>query len=195
MLTPEREALVRRVRHIRTHKPIQIADFWNDGHLTGGCIAGGRRYFHINARGDVEPCAFVHFAVDTIFGKSLVEILQNPIFKAYQKRLPFSDNLLRPCPLIDVPEALREIVGESAKRRTGAAAILEGEHARTMDRCRQLEEGPTDLGSRYCQEPVSSGIIKTFCFSEYTHAPAGGPSAKKPLSLVTETGTTVNECE
>ncbi|NLY39538.1 MAG: radical SAM protein [Firmicutes bacterium] len=137
MLTPEqREALVRRVRHIRTHKPIQIADFWNDGHLTGGCIAGGRRYFHINARGDVEPCAFVHFAVDTIFGKSLVEILQNPIFKAYQKRLPFSDNLLRPCPLIDVPEALREIVGESGAKEThpGAAAILEGEHARTMDR-------------------------------------------------------------
>ena len=137
MLTAEqRAALVERVRYIRTHKPIQIADFWNDGHLTSGCIAGGRRYFHIIARGDVEPCAFVHFAADTIFGKPLVEILQNPVFKAYQKRQPFSDNLLRPCPLIDVPEALRAIVAESQAKPThpGAELILAGAHAGAMER-------------------------------------------------------------
>ena len=41
-------------------------DFWNDGIYTKGCIPGGKRYFHINARGDAEPCAFVHFAVDNV---------------------------------------------------------------------------------------------------------------------------------
>ncbi len=136
MISPEQRAyLVDRVRYIRRNKPIPIADFWNDGQLTQGCIAGGRRYFHINASGEVEPCAFAHFAIDTIFGKSLLEILDNPIFKAYQKRQPFSENLLLPCPIIDHPPALREIVEESGAvpSHEGADDILKDANAATMD--------------------------------------------------------------
>jgi len=136
MVTPEQRAsLVDRVRKIRTTKPIQVADFWNDGELTKGCIAGGRRYFHINANGDVEPCAFVHFAADTIKGKSLKEVLQNPLFKAYQRRHPFDHNLLRPCPLIDRPEQLREMVEEADAVPTheGADTILQHHMSREMD--------------------------------------------------------------
>ena len=32
-----------------------LLDFQNDGEFVGGCIAGGRNYFHINANGDAEP--------------------------------------------------------------------------------------------------------------------------------------------
>ncbi len=127
----QRKWLLNEVRRLREEKPIQFADFWNDGSAMKGCIAGGRRYFHITARGDVEPCAFIHFANDNIKGKSLKEILQTPIFKSYQKRQPFSENTLQPCPLIDVPHALREIVEESGANPThpGADDILEGINA------------------------------------------------------------------
>jgi hypothetical protein len=112
-----------------------LADFWNDGELVEGCIAGGRRYFHINAAGEVEPCAFVHFAVDNINEKSLLEVLRSPLFAAYQKRQPFHDNLLRPCPIIDVPRALREIVRESGAHPTheGAETVLQGIIAAHLD--------------------------------------------------------------
>ena len=136
MLTPEQRLwMLDRVRELRRNKPILVADFWNDGELTQGCIAGGRRYFHITANGDVEPCAFVHFAADTIKNKSLKEVLANPLFKAYQKRQPFSDNLLRPCPLIDTPENLREMVGESDALPTheGADTILYDQAAAEID--------------------------------------------------------------
>ncbi len=136
MLTPEqRKMMANRVPEIRTNKPFFLADFWNDGSFTNGCIAGGRRYFHINARGDVEPCAFVHFAVDNIKDKSLKEALQNPLFKSYQKRQPFNDNLLLPCPIIDNPQALRDIVEESGAKPThdGAETVLEGEVAEGLD--------------------------------------------------------------
>ena len=136
MITPEeRASLVNRVIEIRNNKPIQIADFWNDGNLTQGCIAGGRRYFHINASGEVEPCAFVHFAIDNIRNKPLKEILDNPLFKAYQKRQPFSHNLLRPCPIIDNPEELREIVEESRAypSHPGADDIIKEPNARKLD--------------------------------------------------------------
>jgi MoaA/NifB/PqqE/SkfB family radical SAM enzyme len=129
MITPEQRAyLVERVAYIRNHKGLQLADFWNDGELTLGCIAGGRRYFHITASGDVEPCAFIHFSLDNIKEKSLMEVLQSPLFRAYQQRQPFSDNLLRPCPLIDVPAALREIVATTGARPThpGAETALSG---------------------------------------------------------------------
>ena len=47
------------VRKFRQTKPIFTMDFWNDGEYAGGCIAGGRRYLHINAGGDVDPCVFI----------------------------------------------------------------------------------------------------------------------------------------
>ncbi|MDD3539427.1 MAG: radical SAM protein [Atribacterota bacterium] len=136
MITPEqREMLAYRVPEIRAKKPIFLADFWNDGTFSGGCIAGGRRFFHINAKGEVEPCAFVHFAVDNIKEKSLKEVLQNPLFKAYQKRQPFGENLMAPCPIIDHPKDLRAIIAESGAHPTheGAESILEGEIAQFLD--------------------------------------------------------------
>ena len=117
--TPEQRAyMYKRVNEIRTHKPILALDFWNDGELAGGCIAGGRSYFHINAAGDVEPCAFVHYSNVNIKDVSLLEALQSPIFKAYQKRQPFNQNQLQPCPLMDNPERIREIIAESNARST-----------------------------------------------------------------------------
>jgi MoaA/NifB/PqqE/SkfB family radical SAM enzyme len=136
MITPEQRAkLAYRVPEIRNNKPFFLADFWNDGTFTGGCIAGGRRYFHINAKGDIEPCAFVHFAVDNIKNKSLWEVLQNPLFKSYQKRQPFSDNMMAPCPIIDHPHQLRTIVLESGAQPTheGAEDVLNGETAKFLD--------------------------------------------------------------
>ncbi len=137
MLTAEqREWLARRVPDLRARKPILLADFWNDGHMTGGCIAGGRYYFHINAAGDVEPCAFAHFAVDNINDKPLVEVLRSPIFQAYQKRQPFNDTHWAPCPIIDDPASLREIIVESGARPThpGAESVLNGTVAEHLDR-------------------------------------------------------------
>ncbi|MBC7321334.1 radical SAM protein, partial [bacterium] len=136
MLTPEERAKVRSaVHHWRSDKPVFVADFWNDGPYTGGCIAGGRNYFHINGKGDVEPCAFVHFAVDNIREKSLVEVLKSPFFMEYQKRIPFSENLLRPCPIVDNPWALREIVTKVGAKSTdgGSEGLLTQEVAEKLD--------------------------------------------------------------
>lgn len=136
MLLPEQRAwLVRRVNDLRHTKPLLIADFWNDGHVVGGCIAGGRTYFHINAAGDIEPCAFVHFATDNIRNLSLAQALRNPVFAAYQKRQPFAANHYAPCPIIDNPQSLRDIVAESGARPThvGAEDVLTGATAAFLD--------------------------------------------------------------
>ncbi|MDD4675314.1 MAG: SPASM domain-containing protein, partial [Syntrophaceticus schinkii] len=136
MLLPEQRAyLAERSAYLRLNKPLPIIDFWNDGSYTEGCIAGGKCFFHINARGDVEPCAFVHFAVDNIRDKSLKDVLKNPLFTAYQKGQPFTDNMLCPCPIIDKPDALRQIVQETGAYPTheGAETVPSGEIASFLD--------------------------------------------------------------
>jgi MoaA/NifB/PqqE/SkfB family radical SAM enzyme len=128
MPTPEqRIRRRRRLLRLRHDRRILLADFWNDGALTGGCIAGGRSYLHINSRGDVEPCVFTHFAVDNIADKSLLEVLQSDFFKEIRSRIPYCDNYLRPCMIIDHPALLREFVSRFGAKPThpGADALLD----------------------------------------------------------------------
>ena len=119
LATPEQRAYMYwRIREIRETKPIFAMDFWNDGEYTQGCIAGGRRYLHINAAGDVEPCAFIHYANVNIHDVTLLDALRSPLFMAYRKNQPFNENHLRPCPLLDNPEALTAMVKESGAKST-----------------------------------------------------------------------------
>jgi len=111
-----------RLRELRRKYPIVLADFWNDGPLIGGCIAGGRYYLHINNKGDVEPCVFAHFAVDNIKEKSLHDAIQSDFFKEIRARQPFNQNHLRPCMIIDNPHMLREIVAKCGARPTHPGA-------------------------------------------------------------------------
>ena len=111
MASPEqREHLYRFVREMRQKKPLFTLDFQNDGEFVGGCIAGGRRYLHINAAGDVDPCVFAHYSNANIREVSLLEALQSPIFMEYYREQPFSDNLLRPCPILENSGKLTEMV-------------------------------------------------------------------------------------
>ena len=88
MLNPEqREYMYHRVREIRAYeggKSIMAVDFQNDGEYVSGCIAGGKYYCHINPNGDVEPCVFIHYSNANIHEKTLLECLQQPIFKEQQ---------------------------------------------------------------------------------------------------------------
>lgn len=123
MATPEQRAyMYRRINEIRATKPIFAMDFWNDGEYANGCIAGGKRYLHINAAGDVEPCAFIHYSNVNIHDVSLLDALRSPLFMAYRRNQPFNGNMLRPCPLLDNPEMLAAMVKESGARSTDMEA-------------------------------------------------------------------------
>jgi hypothetical protein len=115
----QRSGMYHKVRdNWRNNVPIFFADFWNDGEYTGGCIAGGRRYLHINAGGDAEPCAFIHYSDSNIREKSLLECYKSPLFKSYQAHQPFNTNMLRPCPLLDNPGKLSQMVHETGAKST-----------------------------------------------------------------------------
>ena len=83
----QRKFMYDQIHKFRQTKPLFTMDFWNDGDAVGGCIAGGRGYCHINANGDVEPCAFVHYSDSNIREKTLLEAYRSPLFMAYRLRL------------------------------------------------------------------------------------------------------------
>ena len=127
--TPEqRETVYRRIREFRSKKAIFSMDFQNDAEYVGGCIAGGRRYLHINAKGDVEPCVFIHYSNVNIHDTSLLDALRSPLFQAYHDNQPFNDNMLRPCPMLENPEILRRLVAETGAVNTDYMNTESAEH-------------------------------------------------------------------
>ena len=152
--TPEQRKFMyqwlRKTRNGETGKPLFVMDFQDDGEYVGGCIAGGRNYFHINAAGDMEPCVFIHFSDSNIREKTLLEALKSDLFMAYYRGQPFNDNHLRPCPMLENPQCLRKIIEQTGAKSTN----LEGaESAEAL--CAKCE--------RFAKEwaPVAEELWKT----------------------------------
>lgn len=114
----QRRFMYEKIRTWRSTKALFTMDFWNDGEYSGGCIAGGRSYLHINANGDIEPCAFIHYADSNIREHTLLEAYKRPLFMQYHKNQPFSYNMLRPCPLLDNDGKLAQMVEASGAHST-----------------------------------------------------------------------------
>lgn len=124
----QREFIYNQIRHFRKTKAIFAMDFQNDAEYVGGCIAGGRRYLHINANGDVDPCVFIHYSDSNIREKTLLECLQSPMFMAYHNGQPFNENMLRPCPMLENPEKLRQMVAQTGAHSTDMQSPESAEH-------------------------------------------------------------------
>ena len=106
------------MRNGKTGKPMFVMDFQDDGEYVGGCIAGGRNYFHINSAGDIEPCVFIHFSDSNIRTHTILEALKNPLFMSYYHNQPFNDNHLRPCPMLENPDYLRKMIKQTGAKST-----------------------------------------------------------------------------
>ena len=127
--TPEqRTGMYRKIREYRATKPLFAMDFQNDAEYVGGCIAGGKRYLHINANGDVDPCVFVHYSDSNIRQKTLLEALQSPMFMQYHDNMPFNDNMLMPCPMLENSGRLTEMVNAAGAHSTDLQSPESAEH-------------------------------------------------------------------
>ena len=127
--TPEqRIGVYEKIRKYRATKPLFAMDFQNDAEYVGGCIAGGRRYLHINANGDIDPCVFIHYSDSNIREKTLLQALRSPMLMAYHANQPFNENMLRPCPMLENPQKLRAMVNESGADSTDLQSPESAEH-------------------------------------------------------------------
>lgn len=65
----------------RRFSQLVFLSFPGDEKLSGGCLAAGRGFFHINSDGGAEPCPFSPFSDTSLQTVSLAEALESPLFR------------------------------------------------------------------------------------------------------------------
>ena len=64
-----------------TQRDMLLISFPGDERASGGCLAAGRGFFHINARGGAEPCPFSPYSDTSLQDVSLKEAMRSPLFR------------------------------------------------------------------------------------------------------------------
>ena len=79
----EREYLRNEIARLRRDHPEMVyISFPGDEKESGGCVAAGRGFFHINSHGGAEPCPFSPYSDVNIRNSSLREAMHSPLFTA-----------------------------------------------------------------------------------------------------------------
>ena len=79
----EREFLKSEIARLREEHPEMVfVSFPGDEKSSGGCIAAGRGFFHINSHGGAEPCPFSPYSDINVRDTSLKEALASKLFKS-----------------------------------------------------------------------------------------------------------------
>lgn len=82
----EREAFRRQVLRLRREKPIVLVQFPHDEYGTDNrCSAAGIASFHIDSRGNVEPCPFTPVSCENIRDGGLIAAFHSPFLKAIRE--------------------------------------------------------------------------------------------------------------
>lgn len=120
-------------RRIRGQKRF-IADFWNCGSLSDGCIAAGGGngdgYLYITAEGTISPCVFNPFTTDNVielyergfdldaayFSRFFEEIRKWQRAYFHERQRGEHGNLIAPCPIRDHHADMRGIIDRCGAR-------------------------------------------------------------------------------
>lgn len=110
----EREYLMNEIQRLREERPemVYIA-FPGDEKSSGGCVAAGRGFFHINSHGGAEPCPFSPYSDVNIKSSSLREAMHSPLFMALQSGDILLDDHDGGCVLYEKRELVESIIAQS----------------------------------------------------------------------------------
>lgn len=111
----EREFLTSEISRLRQMRPDMVyISFPGDEKSSGGCVAAGRGFFHINSHGGAEPCPFSPYSDINIRNSSLRDALRSPLFLALQSEGVLLDDHEGGCILYEKREMVESILrGES----------------------------------------------------------------------------------
>ena len=114
----EREYLKEAIADLRTSREEMVfISFPGDEKTSGGCLAAGRGFFHINSHGGAEPCPFSPFSDINIRNTSLREAISSPLFRALQDGGYLMEDHAGGCVLYEKRKRVQELL----KQTVGAA--------------------------------------------------------------------------
>jgi len=104
-----RTLLEERLVSLRERREIILISFPGDEKESGGCLAAGRGFFHINADGGAEPCPFSPYSDTSLRTVSLREALQSPLFTRLREEGALLGEHTGGCVLFDQTEYVRSL--------------------------------------------------------------------------------------
>ena len=112
---PEQKKMRKAVRRLRrTRRNMVFIAFPGDEKSSGGCVAAGRGFFHINSHGGAEPCPFSPYSDCNVRDTSLREALRSPLFRTLQTEGLLKDDHIGGCTLYMHRERVEAIVNGEA---------------------------------------------------------------------------------
>ncbi len=119
----ERCSFNNRLTEIRREYPDMVfISFPGDEKSSGGCLAAGRGFFHINACGGAEPCPFSPYSDMNVKDHSLLDAMHSHLFTSLREGNILMENHSGGCVLFEKSEMVEKILGKGQNE----AAELEG---------------------------------------------------------------------
>ena len=109
----EREYLQNKIRQLReTHPEMVYILFPGDEKSSGGCVAAGRGFFHINSHGGAEPCPFSPYSDINVRDSSLKKAMDSPLFRKLRDEGYLLEDHEGGCVLYEKRELVQQIINE-----------------------------------------------------------------------------------
>ncbi|MCM1216826.1 MAG: radical SAM protein [Lachnospiraceae bacterium] len=109
----ERELLKNGIGRLREEYPEMVfVSFPGDEKSSGGCIAAGRGFFHINSHGGAEPCPFSPYSDMNVRDASLKEAMRSRLFQALRDGDLLVDDHAGGCVLYEKREQVEGLLRE-----------------------------------------------------------------------------------
>ena len=94
----------------KNHEEIVFVSFPGDEKSSGGCIAAGRGFFHINSHGGAEPCPFSPYSDINVRETSLKEAISSPLFMALQNQNVLAGDHVGGCVLFEKKDQVEALM-------------------------------------------------------------------------------------
>ena len=107
----ERTILQDRIARLRKdYTEMVFVSFPGDEKSSGGCIAAGRGFFHINSHGGAEPCPFSPYSDINVRDTSLRAALRSKLFLSLQEGDMLADDHAGGCVLYEKRKQVEELL-------------------------------------------------------------------------------------
>ena len=107
----ERELLMNEINRLRQeYSDMLFLSFPGDEKDSGGCLAAGRGFFHINSHGSAEPCPASPYSDINVKDTSILEALNSKLFKSLRDECILMDEHDGGCVLFEHEEDVKRLL-------------------------------------------------------------------------------------
>ena len=107
------ELLFNEINRLRKeYDDMLFLSFPGDEKTSGGCLAAGRGFFHINSHGGAEPCPASPYSDINVKDTSLLEALNSKLFKSLRDGGLLMDDHEGGCVLFEHEDEVKKLLNE-----------------------------------------------------------------------------------